>query len=380
MAHGRYGPDIVMTMRYANMRDVRAVSQHELNRHPDGASAIDPGRSHMNEILHGPETQTDAVNAMIEGGVRPPTKQAEKPFVQMVISASPSYFRGPLGVRGSWDQVRLEEWERETMRWLKSEYGDDLAHVSLHLDEDTPHMHILVVPTYSRKPRRPGRKRRNETAEEFEERKRAAAGGALVRTMSRSSNETWKQTWCRRDARVSYFEAMKPLGLAYGKDFVGAGNPSPQRKETAKWVREQAQQVKADRAALDKDRVMLESDRQELAREIRVREAEIQKAEASIRTEAKLNAEVREDLNQIRETLDKRNTSLGRVMQRVRRMTAALADVMGLPLPERLFDALTSLESGVAAYQESIKTAEPDDPFSATTEDPSDDAGPSFGL
>lgn len=379
MAHGRSGPDIVMTTRYADMGMIHGVSNHELNRSPDGSSAIDPARSHLNEILHGPATQAEAVKAMIKAGVKPPTKQAQEPFVQIVISASPDYFRGPLGVRGSWDQVKLDEWKRETMRWLKEEYGDDLAHVSLHLDEDTPHMHILIVPTYSRMPRKPGRQRKTETAEEFEERKRVAASGAPVRTMSRSSNEKWKGIWCRREARVSYSKVMEPLGLGYGRDYVGSGDTSPERKETGQWVREQAQEVKAERAALEADRAALEAERQGFDDAVSAREAAISEGEASIKADAKANADDRRDLDQIRGTLERRSTNLERVMQRVKRMTAALADVMGLPLPKRLSEALNSLEDEVAVYRERMMR-EADDPFSAAPEDTGDDSGPSFGM
>lgn len=251
MAHGREGPDIVMTIRYADAGDVDSMTSHELHRTPDGPSAIDPDRSGRNEILHGPRTQAEAVRQMKSAGVKVPTKQAEAPFVQLVISASPEFFRDDPDQRGTWNAEKLRRWKQSTMAWLKKEYGDDLAHVALHLDEDTPHMHVLVVPTYTKKPRRPGRQKKNETVEEFEARRAAAETGEPVRTMSRSSNDYWRRMWCRREARVSYWKAMEPLGLGYGKDFVGSAEESPDRKETAQWVREQAAQVKQERAELD---------------------------------------------------------------------------------------------------------------------------------
>jgi hypothetical protein len=250
MAHGRQGPDIVMTIQYADQGDVEKMTSHELHRTPDGPSAIDPDRTGLNEILHGPRTQADAVRKMKEGGVRGPTAQAETPFVQMVISASPEFFRDDPSQVGTWDKEKLRRWKQSTLDWLKKEYGDDLAHVALHLDEDTPHMHVLVVPTYTKKPRKPGRQKKNETLEEFEARKAAAETGVPVRTMSRSSNAYWKQMWVRREARVSYWKAMEPLGLGYGHDFVGSGEESPDRKETAQWVREQAALAKLERAEL----------------------------------------------------------------------------------------------------------------------------------
>lgn len=259
MAHGRQGPDIVMTIEYADQGDVEKMTSHELHRTPDGPSAIDPDRTVLNEILHGPRTQSEAVRQMKEEGVKGPTAQAETPFVQIVISASPGYFRGDPSDVGTWDPEKLRRWKQSTLDWLKKEYGDDLAHVSLHLDEDTPHMHVLVVPTYTKRPRRPGRQKKNETLEEFEARRAVAETGEPVWTMSRSSNAYWKRMWVRREARVSYWKAMQPLGLGYGKDFVGSGEESPDRKETAQWVREQAAQVKRDRVELDERELQLDT-------------------------------------------------------------------------------------------------------------------------
>lgn len=254
MAHGRIGPDIVMTIRYAGASEIRSVTDHELNRTADGSSAIDPDRTPLNEILHGPRTQQEAVQKMWSDGVRKPTAQAEDPYVQMVLSASPEHFRDEGQGPGEWNEERLAVWKAQTMDWLKAEYGSDLAHVSLHLDEDTPHMHVLVIPTYERKTRRPSRRKKSgETPEDFA--KRLAeweADGGSTRTAGRSSSPYWSRMWCRLEARKSYHREMEKLGLGYGKDFVGQDENSPQRKATGTWVREQAALLAEREAELDK--------------------------------------------------------------------------------------------------------------------------------
>ncbi|MEY9720711.1 hypothetical protein ABIA22_003201 [Sinorhizobium fredii] len=40
-----------------------------------------------------------------------------------------------------------EEWERRTINWLRSQYGDDLKSVVRHEDEEYFHIHAYVVPT-----------------------------------------------------------------------------------------------------------------------------------------------------------------------------------------------------------------------------------------
>lgn len=243
MAHGRPGPDIVMNIRYAGGSEIRSVSVHEMKRTPDGASAIDSTRSKLNEVLEGPATQSQALDELWAKGVQPPTGQAERPYVQLVLSASPEYFRGPGQGPGQWDEARLKAWKAATMGWLREEYGEDLVHASLHLDEDTPHIHALIVPTYEKRPRMPGRRKRGESEEAFQARRREAENAFGVRTAGRASCEQWSRNYARRYARKSYHARMSPLGLGYGRDFVEEGKPSPDHKTTGEWVREQAAEV-----------------------------------------------------------------------------------------------------------------------------------------
>lgn len=240
MAHGRTGPDLVMNTRYVGASAIRAVSEHERRRTPDGSSDIDPARSHMNVVLHGPATQQEALDQFLASGVGEVAAQAESPYVQIVLSASPSFFRAEGQGPGQWDDAKLKQWRDASMEWLRAEYGDDLAHVSLHLDEQTPHMHVLVIPTYQKKPRKPGRQKRGETAEEFQARKAAAEAAAGVRVIGRASNEKWGHAWSKREARQSYHAAVEPLGLGYGRDIIEEGQPSPESMPTGQWVRERA--------------------------------------------------------------------------------------------------------------------------------------------
>lgn len=305
MAHGRQGPDIVQNTRYASASQVRAVSEHEKNRSPDGSSAIDPARSHMNEVLVGPETQQDALDQFYKSGVKEPAAQAETPFVQMVLSASPGFFRTEGRDAGEWDPERLREWREATLEWLRSEFGPDLLHVSLHLDEDTPHMHVLIAPTYEKKPRKPGRRKKNETEEEFEARKIKVENAEPVRCVGRASNDYWSRKWCRRAARESYHASMEPLGLGYGRDFVGAGEPSPERKETGAWVREQAAKLKEDRAQLDVERQQLREDQQHLDQNWNKLEIKRDKIIEELKQQKKELSQIRASISELLEVVRK---------------------------------------------------------------------------
>jgi hypothetical protein len=331
MAHGRISPDIVMTIRYAGASQIQAVSHHEENRTKDGTSAIDEDRTHLNRILHGPGTQQEAVDDFWDAqGVKRPAQQSETPFVQMVLSASPEYFRTPEQGAGEWHAAKLRDWQRQTMSWLNSEYGRDLAHVSLHLDEDTPHMHVLVIPTYDKKPRRPGRKKRNETTEEFEARKASVETAPMIRVAGRSSNSYWKKAWCRRIARQSYHASVKHLGLGYGKDFIGDDEPSPKRKETGTWVREQAAMIRDEKAQI---------------------EAEWNAIDAA----KKQNMMIKAENDKISDELDQREAFMKKVIDRVWSLAERMADRFGLPLPKKISEALDELETAVDDYNATLK-------------------------
>lgn len=67
--------------------------------------------------------------------------------VEMLISASPEYFRpGNPDKAGSYGPERLEAWTAATTQWLRERYGDRIKRATLHLDEATPHIHVVMVP------------------------------------------------------------------------------------------------------------------------------------------------------------------------------------------------------------------------------------------
>ena len=67
--------------------------------------------------------------------------------VEMLLSASPEYFRPSAPEKaGSYDPDRLQSWTQASTNWLEQRYGERIIKATLHLDEATPHMHVLLVP------------------------------------------------------------------------------------------------------------------------------------------------------------------------------------------------------------------------------------------
>ena len=66
---------------------------------------------------------------------------------EIVLSASPNYFRpGRESMCGVFDLDKVKIWTVASLAWAERQWPDQLASMVLHLDEQTPHVHLLVVP------------------------------------------------------------------------------------------------------------------------------------------------------------------------------------------------------------------------------------------
>ncbi len=62
---------------------------------------------------------------------------------EAVATASPTFFRNGSAEE---QQKRLDAWTTAQVEFAKKKYGRGLASMVLHLDEETPHVHLIVVP------------------------------------------------------------------------------------------------------------------------------------------------------------------------------------------------------------------------------------------
>ena len=261
---------IVLSIEPAATSDVRAMDAHERLRKPDGTSAIDPERRHLNQTLHGPiEGPMASLTALFDGGVGRPAKQAEAPYLRIVISASPAYFRPDSpDAHGTWDEERLGDWVALASAWLKETFGEDCLHIALHLDEDTPHIHALVAPTYERKPRVPGTRCKGETAEAFDARRNLALTAAGVRTAGRASHPVLRKRGSFKQLRHELTRQLAPLGLVYGDDRTPQAPAGISGRE---FVRRETVRLRQAEAEIDRSR-----------EEIRKREADLEARQAAM--------------------------------------------------------------------------------------------------
>jgi hypothetical protein len=108
---------------------------------------------------------------------------------EVVLSASPSYFRPGREERaGEFDADRVKAWASVALAWARRTWPDQLASFVLHLDEQTPHAHLLVVP-----------------------RVRRADGSWALNSKGLFDRERL------RELQTSFGEAVAPLGIRRGE-------------------------------------------------------------------------------------------------------------------------------------------------------------------
>lgn len=189
----------------------RRVGGHNARTDPSMSNGADESRTHLNEhLLKRASTVEGAINGMLDRhGVKPP-KNAESVAQEIVLSASPEYFRpgysrdDPEGF-GKFDQERLDAWKDKTTEWLKERFKGALVDVQLHLDERTPHIHAVVVPITNKTQKKRRTKQEIEEGKEPEE--------IIKKKWNRSAFFSRSKLY---DMQESYGEALKELGLNRG--------------------------------------------------------------------------------------------------------------------------------------------------------------------
>ena len=120
---------VVFSMLRNRIEDMRAAGRHQLNREPDGTSEIDPKRSGRNETLVGSGDILKDITAYEAGiEVRGHKRDTGSPYLTLVLSASPEFFRPDGGPPGSEaDTVekakRLKAWKAATVDWVRTHSG-----------------------------------------------------------------------------------------------------------------------------------------------------------------------------------------------------------------------------------------------------------------
>lgn len=196
------------------MAAIAASSGHTMRQRPT-PNADPEGPAPVVMHLADGETPYQAARHLLEGAER--RNRDSVLCREIVLSASPSYFRpGRESMGGVFEPDRVRVWAKAALAWAKRQWPDQLASAVLHLDEMTPHLHLLCIP-----------------------RVKTAAGVWKLNSKALFDRERL------RDMQTSYGEAMAPLGIRRGepgsiathaeaRQFYGAVNASKGLPERVK--------------------------------------------------------------------------------------------------------------------------------------------------
>lgn len=161
---------ILRAAKLKTIAKLQSVSAHNLRREP--VENADEKRAGMNFFarfekdgltwLSGSAEGVADLDAIVEqrvasieargGKVRSNAVRA----IELILTASPGVFKEP--------GFPLSRWVGESMRWVGNEFGlGNIVQAVLHQDEQTPHMHVVVIPetmmreTRGRRPKSAGK-------------------------------------------------------------------------------------------------------------------------------------------------------------------------------------------------------------------------------
>lgn len=178
-------PKIILRLSEMTLGHLRGMTLHE-RRSGGDLSHIDRSRTNQNRVLIGSGNPGDdartaiksirlenlqneiealqgggrkkAANERLLEGMRDPwTSKTKAPFREVFLTASPEFFREPGQGPGEWDTEKAEMFIARAHSFLKERFGCSLIALSVHLDEETPHLHGLVIPMTEKNSKSRGR-------------------------------------------------------------------------------------------------------------------------------------------------------------------------------------------------------------------------------
>lgn len=163
--------------------------------------------------------------------------------IEIRLSASPEAMAEIIA------QGRLLDWCRESVKWAQKEHGkENIVSAVLHMDEETPHLHVSLVPVVQ------GESKKQATTKKrlAKEKEKAAAEGAEAPKKKRRYKKKADASTLRLCAddimtksglkrrQTEYAEVMAQFGLRRGEE----GSPA-RHKDLAQYYKEHCEEMHA---------------------------------------------------------------------------------------------------------------------------------------
>ena len=163
--------------------------------------------------------------------------------IEIRLSASPEAMAEIIA------QGRLIDWCRESVKWAQKEHGkENIVSAVLHMDEETPHLHVSLVPVVQGESKKQAttKKRLAKDKEkavsegtETPKKKRRYKKKADASTLRLCADDIMTKSGLRR-RQTEYAEAMEQFGLRRGEE----GSPA-RHKELAQYYKEHCEEMHA---------------------------------------------------------------------------------------------------------------------------------------
>lgn len=254
------------------------------------------------------------------------------------------------------EQGRLMEWCRESIKWAQKEHGkENIVSAVLHMDEETPHLHVSLVPVVSgeSKKQRTTKKRAAKDKEKAEKngdevpkKKRRYKKKATVETLRLCADDVMTQ-WDLKRRQTEYAVAMSPFGLERGEE----GSPA-KHKDLAQYYKEQYELQRGRLDELLKELAGQEDLVKEKNREILKKDSQIREQEKELNETRSELTEKKNEIVRQQQQLDKLLPLIVKAQDRFDTYTEAGEYAEGrIESADRLLQAADSREKEVAKVE-----------------------------
>lgn len=254
------------------------------------------------------------------------------------------------------EQGRLMEWCRESIKWAQKEHGkENIVSAVLHMDEETPHLHVSLVPVMSgeSKKQRTTKKRAakdkekaEKNGEEVPKKKRRYKKKATVETLRLCADDVMTQ-WDLKRRQTEYAVAMAPFGLERGEE----GSPA-KHKDLAQYYKEQYELQRGRLDELLKELAGQEDLVKEKNREILKKDSQIREQEKELNETRSELTEKKNEIARQQQQLDKLLPLIVKAQDRLDTYTEAGEYAEGrIESADRLLQAADSREKEVAKVE-----------------------------
>lgn len=200
---------------------------HRLSK--DEKANIDPKKSGLNVFFDGEGTASKIEEKL-------PSKRRKDAviLIEILLTSGPEFFDAMEMDRWKLStNPKFKEWVQASIGWAKKEFGENVVDVVLHMDESTPHIHVLTVPL-------------------------TLDGRLCAKELTMRAEMQRRQT--------DYAKAMKPFGLERGSPAIETKRKHIGLKESPGSGGKAARDAKAQVDLLEKSQAELERVKAELVK------------------------------------------------------------------------------------------------------------------